>query len=374
MSNTIFKATPRVAREYALDALMSGCVPFIKGSPGIGKSAIMRSISDEWNLKLIDHRVTTSQPEDFTGLPDFEESAVGGPKQATFRPFDIFPVQGVPLPKDKDGWLIFLDEFNSGEREVQAAGYKISLDKMVGQFPLHERALVAMAGNLATDKAIVNNLGTAMQSRLIHINMVVSLREWYEDVAIPCNYHEWIRGYLSWKGEGSLMRFNPDHDEDTFPCPRTWEFMDRLLKDPNGNPKEFKEILEPDPNNPGKNKTRFEMDGKIGLYSGTIGQSEAASFAQYCKTVKSIITLKDILADPQGARVPELAELKWAQIAHLQDKITDQNFGSVAVYIDRYDLAFKVLFYRTIMGTMPSLRTHPALVKSAVALGKYLYS
>lgn len=368
MSTRLFKATPRKVREWAIDAMTSGCVPMVKGSPGIGKSAIFRSIAEEFNLELKDHRLSTSAPEDLSGLPDFNRNDIGGIDTATFRPFDLFPVKGTPVPKGKDGWLLFLDEFNSAPKEVQAAAYKLVLDRQVGQIDLHEHTLIAGAGNLATDRAITNNLSTAMQSRLVHIIMEVSFREWWEDVAIPQNYDERIRGYLAWKGEKSLMNFSPDHQDETFPCPRTWEFMNRLIVG-----KTFKEITEADPQNPGKSRTRHEMDGKIGLYAGTIGEGEAVSFVQYCKVTQDLITIKDILADPSGCRLPNSTEMKWGQISHLMDKVTDKNFADICTYINRYDISFKVLFYRTVSKSQPSLIQHPAYIKSAIELAKWLF-
>ena len=51
-----------------------------------------------------------------TGLPHFTKDG-----KAEFMPFNIFPLENTPLPKDKDGWLLFLDEFNSATKMVQAA-------------------------------------------------------------------------------------------------------------------------------------------------------------------------------------------------------------------------------------------------------------
>jgi hypothetical protein len=370
MSNTIFEATPRKTREYIVDALSAGLVPMVKGPPGIGKSAIFKSVADEFNLHLIDHRGSTAQPEDYTGLPDFDRSLldVGGPIRATFRPFDIFPIEGVPLPKGKDGWLVFLDELNSAEREVQAASYKLILDRKVGQFNLHPNVLVGGAGNRSIDKAIVNDLGTAMQSRLIHIQMIVSFKEWYEDVALVQGYDERTRGYLQWKGESSLMNFKPDHDDETFACPRTWEFLDRMIRG-----KTFTEITQPDPRNLGKTLSYHEMDGKTGLYAGTVGQAEAASFVQYCKVTKDLITVDDVCADPMGVKIHNLAEMCYAQITHLVDKVEASNFADVCKYIDRYDLTYRVIFYQAVAKTQPQLNSHPAKIRASIQLAKYLY-
>ena len=115
----IYRAKPRKARKYAQKALESGLVPFLQSSPGIGKSSIMRNISQDFRLQLIDHRLSTSAPEDLSGLPYFTEK--NGVRRASFNPFDIFPLQSDPIPDGKDGWLFFMDEFNSASREVQAA-------------------------------------------------------------------------------------------------------------------------------------------------------------------------------------------------------------------------------------------------------------
>lgn len=367
MSQTIYTATPRKAREWAMDAMLAGLTPFIKGSPGIGKSAIMRSIAKEWNLELLDHRLSTSAPEDLSGLPDFERNGEG-PTTATFRPFDLFPIEGTPLPKGKDGWLIFLDELNSAPKEVQAAAYKLILDRQVGQHNLHGNVMLAAAGNLITDKAIVTNLGTAMQSRLVHIVMEANFEEWWEDVALAQNYDFRVKGYLAWKKMKALMNFDPNHEEESFPCPRTWEFMHRML-----DGKTFKEVTENDPHNPGKTRVRHEMDGKIGLFSGTIGQGEAVSFVQYCKVTHDLITIKEIVKDPTGAKVPKSAEMMWGQMIHVIEHVDDKNFADVCTYISRYDLTFRVLFFRSIVAKMPELKSHPAFIRSSIELAKYLY-
>ena len=110
-----FKCTPRQARGHIVEILEAGLVPFLRSSPGMGKSAIIRSIADEYGMELLDIRLSTCAPEDLTGLPHFENGI------AKFMPFDMFPVEGTELPTGKNGWIVFLDEFNSASKAVQAA-------------------------------------------------------------------------------------------------------------------------------------------------------------------------------------------------------------------------------------------------------------
>lgn len=347
MTDNLYRCTPRKVYEFATDALAAGLVPFVRSSPGMGKSSIFRKISRDWNLDMIDHRVSTSAPEDFTGLPEFTNRGDGS-RIARFSPFgDLFPIEGTPIPDGKDGWLLFLDEFNSGTKMVQAAAYKLILDKMTGQYPLHERVAIALAGNLDSDRAITTNLSTAMQSRVVHIEMQISHQEWLEDVALREAYDTRIIAFLGF-AEKHLMDFRPDHDEKTFCCPRTWEFMNKLVK---GKP------VTPD---------------KTPLYAGTITSGVAAEFVAFCQLQSELVTIKQVLADPNGADIPTEAQRKWIVTTHLTEHVDEKTFGKICTYVNRMDLSFRVLFFRAVMVQHPELRAHPDFAKAMSTLSKYL--
>ena len=340
----MYRCTPRQVRSHILDCLYAGLVPFVQGSPVMGKSAITRSISDELSLELKDHRLSTSAPEDLTGLPRFDENG-----EARFAPFaDLFPIEGTPIPDGKDGWLLFLDEANSAPKSVQAAAYKLVLDRQVGQYNLHENVGIVLAGNLSTDRAITVSLSTAMQSRLVHIEMELSHKEWLEDVAFKENYDARIIAYLNYK-EGALMDFRPDHQEKTFCCPRTWEFMNRLVS--------------------GKDKI---TDDKTSLYAGCITSGVAVDFVQFCKVFESMVSIKDVLKDPSNCPVPGDISTRWAVISHLMEKVTEKNFGDLCTYANRFDMSFRILFYRSAMSRHPELRGHPAFANAMTELSRYL--
>lgn len=359
----LYKCTPRQARKFIIECLDAGLVPFLQGSPGIGKSSIVRSIAQDFLLWLIDHRVSTSEPTDATGLPKFDADGF-----AHYAPFkDIFPLAGVSqLPKNLKGqlmrgWLIFLDEFNAAPNKVQVAFYKFILDRMIGQHHLHDNTAIVMAGNLMTDRAIVNRLSTAMQSRVVHLELEVSFKEWLEDVAFAHNYDPRIIGFLS-QYESKLMDFKPEHHDKTFCCPRTWEFVNRLLLgkecDEKGN------IVRTFPK---------EINEETGiLLGGTITSGVAAEFVQFTKVWTHMISVKEIEANPLTCRLPTELNLKWAMVIHMMEKITDKNFDALATYADRFDLAFRILFYRFILIRKKDLRYHNDFGKHSSAVMKYL--
>lgn len=340
--SSALKATPRKTREFVVDCIQAGLVANIQSSPGMGKSAIVRSIAEEYGLALIDHRLSTSAPEDMSGLPNF----TGG--KATFSPFDTFPVVGTEVPKGKQGWLLFLDEFNSASKAVQAAAYKLILDRMVGQHDLHPNVAIVCAGNLATDRAIVNPLSTAMQSRVVHIEMELSHEEFMADVAFKHNWDSRIVAFLSFK-PSALHDFRADHNDKTFCCPRTWEFMDKLIRG--------KEVLE----------------SKSPLYAGTITSGTAIEFVQFTRVYDSLPRITDIIGDPEGTRVPGDPPVRYAVTTFLTDHADADNFDKITTYINRFPSEFRVLFFRSLMVRKPQLRTHSAFRAAMLELSRYLH-
>ena len=65
MSQSLYTVSPRQLFRFLCMVIEAGLVPMVHGSPGIGKSAIMRMVARRYGLKLIDHRASTSAPEDY---------------------------------------------------------------------------------------------------------------------------------------------------------------------------------------------------------------------------------------------------------------------------------------------------------------------
>ena len=121
------------ARQMIEQCLQARVTPFLKGSPGCGKSSLIHQIAEEYNLMVIDLRLATADPTDLNGFPDIDRQR----RKAGYLPMDTFPVEGDELPinpktgKPYSGWLIFLDELPLADKAVRKAAYKLILDRMV---------------------------------------------------------------------------------------------------------------------------------------------------------------------------------------------------------------------------------------------------
>lgn len=90
-------------------------VPMLVGSPGCGKSQIVHQIAADYNLKVIDLRLSQCDPCDLMGFPSIEGH------KADYVPMKMFPTEGDTVPEGYSGWMLFLDEFNGAALAVQKA-------------------------------------------------------------------------------------------------------------------------------------------------------------------------------------------------------------------------------------------------------------
>jgi hypothetical protein len=312
-----FEITLNQAREEIIACFQAEdgpLVPLVLSSPGMGKSAVVAQIAKDFKLKLIDLRLSQCTPEDLQGYPMRQGN------KATFTPFDVFPLEEDKIPPGYNGWLLFLDELTSATKPVQAAAYKLILDRMTGSFKLHPNCFIAAAGNKMTDKAVVNQMSTALQSRLIHYELTLSKDE-FLDYASKVGIDTRIQGFINFM-PSRLMDFRPDHQDKTFPCPRTWEYLSRLIK--------------------GK-----EVSTKIAArIAGTIGQGTAVEFITFAKEYENLPLYRDILAKPDSIAVPKEASTKYATISMISDQVQSDEIDTIVNYVMRFDLELQIVFLK----------------------------
>jgi hypothetical protein len=305
--------TPSQSIELMMDVLKQGLVPMLTSSPGLGKSSLAKQIAEEQNLKVIDLRLSQCDPTDLGGFPMINEDK----SKASYVPMNTFPIVGDPIPTGYSGWLLLMDEFNSAPQSVQAAAYKIVLDKEVGLHKLHNKVAIICAGNLITDKAIVTKLSTAMQSRMIHFEMEANLKDWLNWAAKESIDYR-ITSFINFRPE-LLHSFDPDHSDKTFPCPRTWEFLSKIIKG-------WASIL---PN-------------KAPIIAGTIGEGPAMEFTSFCSIYDRLPTIEQIIKDPLGIEISTEPSILYATSGMIGAHITRTNIDLLMSMIIRLPIEFQI--------------------------------
>lgn len=334
----LYKCNTRQINKYIEKCFASGLVPYVQGSPGNGKSALIKAIADKYDLVLIDIRMTTYDAVELNGYPVEKDGVV------SHNPFDVFPLENTPIPKGKNGFLILLDELGQADPDVQKACYRLILDRQVGQHNLHHQTWIAGAGNLLTDKAFVNPMSTALQSRMVSFELEVNTQVWIEDIAIPFGYDSRIIAFLSYMPD-KLSTFDPNAKDPKYACPRSWQFLSQLIQ--------------------GEEVTAEDLP----LYAGTIGHGAASDFFAFTQVYKDLPNLKEILKDPENYPVPSKVNLRWATIMHMVDKATEDNLEKLFIYSKNFTIDFRILFFKAIGAKNQSFKSSEIYLDQLVELG-----
>ena len=323
--------TAEATRNMIL-AIRAGLPVMLEGSPGIGKSSIAREIAQKFKLELIDVRLGQMDPTDLNGFP----FCIDG--KAQYVPTDLFPLENTPIPKGKNGFFLFLDEFNSASPAVMAASYKLILDHCVGQHKLHPKTVIVCAGNELTDRAIVNRMGTAMESRLIHLVLSVDIAEWVKWASTnKLDYR--VISYLNSQPK-MLHNFDPNHDDKTFPCPRTWEFVSKLLKVIGNNP----------------------LPEQLPLLAGTVGEGAAREFIMFSETISELPTIAEIKKDPMKAKLSTKPALLFAVSHMIAANMAPTNIDVLMRYTSRMSLEFETITLQNALYRDKTLIQEQALI------------
>lgn len=306
----------------ALHCLLDAQQPvMLHGSPGVGKSDIVRQIAVSRGIDLIDLRLSQLDPVDLRGVP-----SVDAKKHVTNWNTPSF------LPASGKG-ILFLDEINSAAQATQAAAYQLVLDRKLGDYTLPEGWCMIAAGNRTTDRAIVNQMSTALKNRFTHLNYEVNNDDWCE-WALRSNIAVEVLGFIRFRPmllnefeqrnetKTEKERVQRLKDAQAFATPRSWEFVSKVVQQ------------KPSP------EVEYE------LYSGIVGEGCAAEFVGYLKYYRDLPNLDALLMNPGQAKVPEEPATLYALATGLAAKATPDNFERVVKYALRMPAEFQVLLMK----------------------------
>jgi MoxR-like ATPase len=208
---------PHVER-LAHTALLAGKTVFLTGHPGVGKSDLAQGLAHELGLEDAFHdiRLSHREPADICGVyyPQNGELTLMAP--AWVRAVCKAP------------GFVFLDELNScSSKMMQSVSYQICLEHRIGEHRFHPDTVVMAAGNLPEDNAIVVELSSALNNRMVHLCIKPCVKTWLKDFAKKDNnIHPDIIRYFEAFPKTDLLYCQTG--TDAFPSPRSWAMASDL--------------------------------------------------------------------------------------------------------------------------------------------------
>ena len=232
---------------------------FIWGAPGIGKSSIVKQIAEEKEMQFLDLRLSLLDPTDLKGIPFFNAETKEG---VWAKPSFLPSVEG-------SRGILFLDEINTAPPAVQASAYQLILDRRVGEYELPEGWSIVAAGNRENDRGVVYKMPPPLANRFVHFEMEVDFNDW-KAWAYTAKIESAIIAYLAYD-KSMLFTFDATSNEKSFATPRSWEYVDSIVK------------------------SGIETELILDSISGAVGREAAIGYLSFKKVMKDLPDLNRII-------------------------------------------------------------------------------
>ncbi len=301
--------------KNSLLSMIDSKVPvFIWGNPGVGKSSLIKQIAEEKKINFIDLRLSLLDPTDLRGIPFFENDT----KTAVWAKPEF-----LPNTDSKEEGILFLDEINSAPPTIQAAAYQLILDRKIGEYKLPENYSILAAGNYESNKGVTYKMPTPLANRFVHLDFDLDFDEW-KKWAYNQNIDTRIVSFLSYKPQ-NLFTFDETSKQKSFATPRSWSFVDEILK------------------------SNLKVELMEDVISGAIGKDSAVEFLNYCKVMKQLPNIDEILSS-SNVEVPENNSVLYALCTGLTYALKKnpsiENITNVLEYSLKLPNEFSVMLVR----------------------------
>lgn len=288
------------ARKAIIAAFKAKRPLFLWGPPGIGKSEVVQSITDEMGGLMIDLRMAQMEPTDIRGIPYYNKDSG---KMDWAPPVDL---PDADLASQYPVIVLFLDEMNSAPPAVQAAGYQLVLNRRVGKYRLPDNVVIVAAGNRDSDKGVTYRMPMPLANRFTHIELRADFVAWQE-WAVRNNIHEDVVGYLSFAKQ-DLYDFDSKSSSRAFATPRSWTMVSDLIMDES-----------------------LDQDTQLNLLAGSVGEGIAIKFMAHRKISSKMPKPEDILSG-------KVTDLKVKEISAMYSLTTSMCYELKSAIDNKVDM------------------------------------
>lgn len=201
------------------------------GPPGIGKTQIMKQISQECQIGLAAYTITHHTRQSAVGLPFIEKRQFGG-KSYTATEYTMSEIVASVYDKMeqtglKEG-ILFLDEINCVSETLAPAMLQFLQAKSFGNHQIPEGWVIVAAGNPPEYNKSVREFDIVTLDRIRRMNVEPDLEAWKE-YAAWVNIHPAISSYLNVRQQ-NFCRIETTVDGKLFATPRGWEDLSVLIQ------------------------------------------------------------------------------------------------------------------------------------------------
>ncbi|MBR0416390.1 MAG: AAA family ATPase [Firmicutes bacterium] len=200
------------------------------GPPGIGKTAIMKQISQETGCGLVAYSMTHHTRQSAIGLPFISQKEYGGKSwsvtEYTMSEIVASIYEYMERTGKKEG-ILFLDEINCVSETLAPVMLQLLQNKTFGNTPLPEGWVIVAAGNPPEYNRSVRELDMVTLDRVKNMEIEADLSVWM-DYAREHGVHPAIRSYLCTYPDHFYSIKDTDRGQ-LFVTARGWEDLSLML-------------------------------------------------------------------------------------------------------------------------------------------------
>lgn len=314
--------------EHSQDEHTKGDVIHLLGSPGIGKSSIIKQVADKDGASMVTFMASQRERSDLTGppylyQPEDPHGALHGkepigytkfyPPKAMLRLTKEFTDQERALHNARRQHLIenkelkkaeemgefkepgktylFLDEFANAQPDVQTVYHNLILERSFGEeeYKLRDDVIVVAASNNAKgDGANVYKMSAPLATRLKQIYVKPNVPSWLS-WARDANIYEPIRAFIKNRETMlGLQGIDASIKSEAQPTPRSWEKASNSCRC---------RAYTVNPGDSAETKAR-KLRNLQALIEGSVGAPAASEFMKFLEFAREAPSAEQIAANP----------------------------------------------------------------------------
>jgi hypothetical protein len=293
------------------------------GEPGIGKSSLLKDISDRLGF---DHA--------YIDVPNMDLGDIAMPvidhetKTTRYYPNARFKVnEGKPV-------VIMLDEFTKGADPVKNMLHPMleKANPRLGDIPLHKDCIVFLTGNLNTD-GVGDTLKAHSRNRIVPLTVAKPTADewlaWAMNKGIEAEVCAWVNrfpqvlaSYTDGEQNDNPYIFNPKRTMGAFVSPRSLETASNIVRTRREN----------------------DADSIICALTGAIGEAGARDMQAYIDFADQLPAWETIIANPKTTTVPSKPGACAITVFSAISRIDDKSIVPFMQYLERFDPEWQAVF------------------------------
>lgn len=200
----------------------------IVGSPGCGKSDLMRQVCQENNWGLVVKYLSNMPYEQITGIPcKVENGDLAKFTKSELFNFDVMDYQPDNYNPLTTPTVLMIDDFHLADKSIQKYLFQLLTYRAINSYKLTPNVAIVLAGNKMTDRALAHTIPAPVMNRIAVYEVKADSEDWLKNFAFKNGVRHDIMSFIHQKGD--LYLTQTPVESVPWASPRSWTFLSEQM-------------------------------------------------------------------------------------------------------------------------------------------------